>query len=149
MQAPLTDNIDVAQTAKEPAVLLLEARSLQCVKNDTVLFEDLDIALCGGEILQIDGANGSGKTSLIRILCGLAEADEGEVTWCGYNIQSYRSEYLQDLVYVAHANCIKTDLTLMENLVVSAGTLCENQRAESGGSIGPGGVIRTRGPARS
>ena len=118
MQAPLTDNIDVAQTAKEPAVLLLEARSLQCVKNDTVLFEDLDIALCGGEILQIDGANGSGKTSLIRILCGLAEADEGEVTWCGYNIQSYRSEYLQDLVYVAHANGIKTDLTLMENLVV-------------------------------
>ena len=50
----------------------------------------------------------SGKTSLIRILCGLAEADEGEVTWCGYNIQSYRSEYLQDLVYVAHANGIKT-----------------------------------------
>ncbi len=122
MQAPLTNNNEAGHTGKIP-VPLLEARALQCIKNDSVLFQNLDIALDGGEILQIDGANGSGKTSLIRILCGLARADEGDVTWCGYNIQSYRFEFLQDLAYIAHANGIKTDLTLIENLRV-ARALC-------------------------
>ncbi|MFT5133757.1 MAG: heme exporter protein A, partial [Gammaproteobacteria bacterium] len=98
MQAPLSDdNISVEDSTE----LLLEARGLECCKNELVLFRDLEFALGRGEILQIDGANGSGKTSLIRILCGLAQADPGELRWFGKDIQSHRSEYLQDIVYVA------------------------------------------------
>ncbi|MFT7460930.1 MAG: heme exporter protein A [Planctomycetota bacterium] len=115
MQAPLSDdNISVEDSTE----LLLEARGLECCKNELVLFRDLEFALGRGEILQIDGANGSGKTSLIRILCGLAQADPGELRWFGKDIQSHRSEYLQDIVYVAHSNAIKIDLTPLENLAL-------------------------------
>lgn len=113
MSRPSADNNITGKTSAE---LLLEARALACSKNDTVLFRDFGFALNSGEILQVDGANGSGKTSLLRILCGLAQADQGEVKWQGQDIHSYRSEYLRDVVYVAHSNGIKTDLTLLENL---------------------------------
>jgi heme exporter protein A len=118
MQVPLTDNNIAVQAEEGSAELLLEARGLECIRNDAVLFSDLDFVLGSGEILQIDGANGSGKTSLIRILCGLAQAEQGEVRWCGQDIQGFRSEFLQDLVYVAHTNGIKIDLTPLENLRV-------------------------------
>lgn len=95
----------------------LVGQSLRCVRNDRVLFENLDVRLDAGEILQIDGANGSGKTSLIRILCTLALPDEGQISWKGKDIQVFRSDYLQDLNYVGHSNAIKTDLSLLENMV--------------------------------
>jgi len=113
MTCPSTDNNIAGKALTE---LLLQAQSLECSKNDTVLFRDFGFALNSGEILQVDGANGSGKTSLLRILCGLAQADQGVVKWRGQDIHGYRSEYLQDMVYVAHSNGIKTDLTALENL---------------------------------
>lgn len=113
MPCPLTDNKIAGKASTE---LLLEAQALECSKNDMVLFSDFGFALNSGEILQVDGANGSGKTSLLRILCGLAQADQGVVKWRGHDIHGYRSEYLQDMVYVAHSNGIKTDLTSLENL---------------------------------
>jgi len=118
MQVPLQDNNGPPLAGAGPASPLLQGHSLQCVKNDTVLFRDLDLELGGGEILHIDGANGSGKTSLIRIICGLSPAEEGQVSWCGRDIHSHRTDYLRNLVYVGHANGIKNDLTLLENLAV-------------------------------
>lgn len=107
----------------ESTELLLEGKGLACCKNESVLFTGLDLALSGGEILQIDGVNGSGKTSLLRILCGLAQADAGEVTWHGRRIDIHRSEYLQEVIYIAHSNGIKVDLTSLENLTL-ASALC-------------------------
>ncbi|NKB36081.1 MAG: cytochrome c biogenesis heme-transporting ATPase CcmA [Gammaproteobacteria bacterium] len=94
----------------------LVGQSLRCVRNDRVLFENLDIRLNAGEILQIDGANGSGKTSLIRILSSLAQPDEGQVCWKGKDIHAFRTDYLEDLLYVGHSNAIKVDLSLLENM---------------------------------
>ena len=107
---------DESSNAEKTGACLLEARGLQCSRHESLLFDDLSFTVSSGEVLQIDGSNGSGKTSLLRILSGLAQADEGEVLWCNKEIQAYRSEYLQDLVYIAHANGIKMELTALENL---------------------------------
>ncbi len=114
MSAQVNTNIIDGGTELSSASLV--GQSLRCVRGDRVLFENLDVRLDAGEILQIDGANGSGKTSLIRILCSLAQPDEGQVSWKGKDIQVFRSDYLQDLLYVGHANAIKTDLSLLENM---------------------------------
>jgi heme exporter protein A len=69
-----------------------------------------------GEVLQIAGANGSGKTSLLKALCGLIYPDAGAVLWRGADIRSCLDDYLAELSYVGHSNGIKLGLTCIENL---------------------------------
>jgi heme exporter protein A len=95
---------------------VLEARDLECERGGTVLFRQLAFALDPGEILRIAGANGSGKTSLLRILCGLLTPSAGEVRWNGAAIQSLREEYSRHIVYLGHAPAVKDELTAAENL---------------------------------
>jgi heme exporter protein A len=71
--------------------------------------------------LQITGTNGSGKTSLLRIICGLAIPESGEVRWHGANIRSLDEEYSSSIAYLGHRNGIKEELSSVENLSISAG----------------------------
>jgi heme exporter protein A len=89
---------------------------LECVRGDRELFKGVSFTLQAGEILQVDGPNGSGKTSLLRVLCGLTLPVRGEVRWCGEDIQRVRSEFLAQVVYVGHAHGVKEELTPLENL---------------------------------
>ncbi len=98
---------------------MLEVRGLECVRGDHRLFADLSFSLQGGELLRLRGSNGSGKTSLLRILCGLLEQAEGEVLWKGENIHAQRDEYNAELLYLGHLNGIKSELTGFENLRIS------------------------------
>ncbi len=105
----------------------LEAIRLECTRNDLILFSNLDFHIEAGEILQVHGANGSGKTSLLRILCGLALPNAGEVFWIGSNIQDLRSGYLRELNYIGHSNGIKAELTPLENIIaIQALTVQQN-----------------------
>jgi heme exporter protein A len=95
---------------------LLETRELCCVRDDRVLFEGLNLALGEGQILLVEGKNGSGKTSLLRILTGLALPESGEVLWQGKPIGEVGPEYYEQVNYVGHHDGIKRDLTCLENL---------------------------------
>ena len=95
---------------------MFEARSLECVRDDRLLFNDLSFAVAESEVLQIEGPNGSGKTSLLRILCGLRLAEAGQVLWQGESIISNREDYYANMVYIGHLPCVKGDLTVLENV---------------------------------
>lgn len=93
----------------------LEVQNLACWRNEHVLFSELNISLSPSNVLFLQGENGSGKTSLLRILCGFRLADEGEITWGGKTVTSM-PEYFQNISYVGHKNGIKDELTVEENL---------------------------------
>jgi heme exporter protein A len=96
----------------------LEARALECIRGNRVLFRDLELKVEAGEVIQVAGANGSGKTSLLRLLCGLGLPTHGSITWCGRSIQEIRAEFLSEVTYVGHLPGIKLDLNPAENLAV-------------------------------
>jgi len=95
---------------------MFEVKSLECVRDDRLLFSGLDFALAESEVLQIEGANGCGKTSLLRIICGLRLAEAGQVLWQGESIQKNREDYYSNMVYIGHLPCVKAELTVMENV---------------------------------
>ncbi len=76
---------------------MLEARELEATRGDAVLFSGLGFTLAPGALLHVIGANGSGKTSLLRALCGLLLPSAGEVRWNGENVRSLREEYWKHL----------------------------------------------------
>jgi len=109
----------------------LEAIDLRCVRGERTLFQDLSFTLKGGELLRIGGPNGSGKTSLLRIACGLLEPDHGEVRWGGHGVRKLKEEFWAHLLYLGHANALKDDLTAAENLGIActlAGVVADGRR---------------------
>jgi len=96
----------------------LEARDVACVRGRRVLFEHLSFALRPGECLELRGPNGSGKTSLLRMLCGLLPPSNGAIFWRGDPIATLREAYHPFVRYVGHASALKDELTTMENLRV-------------------------------
>ena len=95
---------------------MFKAIGLECVKGYDSLFKDINFSLSPGEIMQIRGTNGSGKTSLLRILTGLTQPEAGEVFWNGTNIENEPETYREKLIYIGHLNGLKADLSALENL---------------------------------
>ena len=98
---------------------MLEAAELECERGVRTLFRGVSFVLAPGELLRVAGANGSGKTSLLRILCGIARPSSGEVRWKGQPIARLKEEYARELVYIGHAPAVKDDLTPRENLEIA------------------------------
>lgn len=92
----------------------LLVNKLTCSRDDRLLFSNVSFSLSAGQMLLLEGRNGSGKTSLLRILCGFREADEGDIYWGGKPILD--SDYFSDMAYVGHADGSKKELTVLENL---------------------------------
>jgi len=98
---------------------VLEAADLECERGGRRLFRGLHVSIREKDLIRVAGENGSGKTSLLRILCGLLAPSTGEVRWNGVSIDSLREEYSRQLVYIGHAPAVKGDLTAAENLSIS------------------------------
>lgn len=96
--------------------MLLQVNNLSCVREDRTLFEHLSFSVALGDLVQIEGPNGVGKTSLLRLLTGLSQPFAGEVCWNGENIRRCRDEYHANLLYLGHQPGVKAALTPFENL---------------------------------
>ena len=99
---------------------MLRVHGLACDRGDRRLFSDVDFSVATGEWLQIEGANGAGKTSLLRILAGLAPAAGGQIEWDKQPVSKVRDEFHARLLYLGHAATIKDDLSALENLQTAA-----------------------------
>ena len=99
---------------------MLEVINLTCVRGTRRLFKELNFSAESGELVELRGPNGSGKTSLLRILCGLAMPAAGEVRWNGTGIRSLGEEYFGSVGYLGHQNAVKDELTAIENLRISS-----------------------------
>ena len=94
----------------------LEARAISCVRGERELFSGLHLQASAGQCLHIRGENGVGKTSLLRLLSGLASPESGEVLWNGHPIKKEASEYHSKLLFLGHRDALKEDLSAIENL---------------------------------
>ncbi|UAX41454.1 cytochrome c biogenesis heme-transporting ATPase CcmA [Pasteurella canis] len=94
----------------------LKTEKLACQRGDKILFTALSLTVNSGDFVQIEGHNGIGKTSLLRILVGLAQQLEGHIFWNNELIQKQREEYQYNLLYLGHHSGIKPELTAWENL---------------------------------
>ncbi len=97
----------------------LQAQGLSCMRGDRVLWDNIEFRLVRGQLLQITGANGCGKTSLLKVLAGLAKAHAGSVVWQGRCIQKQKTIYQQQIHYLSHQTSIKNALTVKENLYLN------------------------------
>ena len=95
---------------------ILAASGLACRRGDRLLFEGLNFELRAGQIVWVRGRNGQGKTSLLRLLAGLSTPAQGELTWGGVALRKAGAAFQRRLVYIAHANALKDDLTVTESL---------------------------------
>jgi heme exporter protein A len=101
-------------------IIMLQGINLACVRGDRRLFNAVNFTLEAGGLMQVHGPNGSGKTSLLRMLCGLSNPALGEIIWCGTSIHDLKGEYFANLTYIGHLSGTKDDLTALENLRVSS-----------------------------
>lgn len=95
---------------------ILSANNLTCIREDRLLFDQLNIEINAGDIVQIEGPNGSGKTSLLRILAGLSQPFEGNVCFEKGLISNCREEFHQNLLYLGHLPGVKGEMSAQENL---------------------------------
>ena len=100
---------------------MLIAQGLSCLRGDRLLFKNINLELNSGGLLYILGENGSGKSSLLRMLCGLLMPESGQITWLGKPIKKEPDVYHANMLYIGHLNGLKDDLTAKENLKVAEG----------------------------
>ena len=94
----------------------LEARNLSCVRGNKKLFRNLSFSLSAGELLWVQGQNGAGKSSFLKIVTGLLTPEKGGIFWQGCNVINQETEYKQAFGFLGHQHGLKKNLTIEENI---------------------------------
>src|SRR6185436_5885625 len=108
-----------AATTSSPPLPSLRLVDVACRRGDKLLFSGLHETLAPGELLWLRGGNGRGKTSLLRLVAGLAAPERGQILW-GDAPARRNERFAGALVYIAHTNALKDDLTATESLAFLA-----------------------------
>ena len=130
---------------------MLELRNLACVRGARQLFDKVNLSLRPGQLLRVTGVNGAGKTSLLRMLCGLQAPAQGALLWQGSRLDALRENFNCQLVYVGHAAALKDDLSALENLLTAArlGGRAASESAARQALSSAGLAGKERAPART
>jgi heme exporter protein A len=94
----------------------LAVEKIHVWRGDRHVLRGVSLELEPGELLQVAGPNGTGKTTLLRVACGLLRPEQGRVAWGGRPIGAIAPEFQRALVYAAHEPALKSDLSALENL---------------------------------
>ena len=95
---------------------MLTVNNLSFFKDHKKIFSDLGFSISIGSALIINGRNGCGKSSLLKIIAGISKAKQGEILWGGNNIENFRDDFNGDSQFLGHKNFLKPELTVLENL---------------------------------
>jgi heme exporter protein A len=118
----------------------LEVERVHVWRGDRHVLKGVSLRLQDGELLHIAGPNGTGKTTLLRVVCGLLRPEQGTVSWLGRSILSVREQYQAALAYASHEPALKGDLTALENLRFAVGLKRRVTAAELNASLERTGV---------
>lgn len=115
---PLAPKMEASKLSfpRVPSPMTLCFSKLGCSKGGRRLFEGIDCTLTEGAWLYVAGANGVGKTSLLRMVCGLAPIESGDILWKNESIQGRNDVFQRDLRFLGHLNALQDSMTVTENL---------------------------------
>jgi len=132
------------------ADLAIEVRGLTKVFGGRAVVDHIDLAVPRGQVCGFLGPNGSGKTSLLRIICGLMSPESGEIRWQGAQIRTLAEEYSRSITYLGHRIAVKEELNSLENLSIASGLAgCELSPDQAKAALARVGLAgRERLPAR-
>src|ERR1700676_3593600 len=99
----------------------LSVEKVHVWRGDRHVLKGVSLNLGPRQLLHVSGANGTGKTTLLRVVCGLLRPEQGLVSWLWESISSGRGEYQAALAYASHEPALKGDLTALENLRFAVG----------------------------
>jgi len=98
----------------------LEGKNIACFRQGKFLFDDVSFCLKPKQALMVTGVNGAGKSSLLRIISGMASAAKGNIYWDGKPVSETIENYVEHMHYLGHSNGIRLGLTIAENLLLAS-----------------------------
>ena len=107
---------------------MLEARELACLRGERIVFAGVSFRVAPGAALLLTGANGAGKSSLLRLLAGLLPLAAGALLWEGADALADRAEHARRLRFLSPQDALKPALTARESLAFAA-------RLQGGGGV--------------